>query len=103
MFKIRSTLLLVGVLALASVHAFLPPAPRASTTMKVGQSSNTQRGKSVGIINSMRENVESQANPTQVRTPHPSARGTAPEPIHTPTHPTDHGLQLALRHLHGGA
>lgn len=34
--------------------------------MKVGQSSSTGRSKSIGIINSMRENIEGEPNPTQV-------------------------------------
>lgn len=64
MFKI--TITCAFLMALASVHAFLPMPCRMPTNMKVGQSSSTGRSKSIGIINSMRENIEGEANPTQV-------------------------------------
>ncbi|GAB5033527.1 rna recognition motif domain containing protein [Nannochloropsis oceanica] len=64
MFKI--TITCAFLMALASVHAFLPMPCRMPTNMKVGQSSSTGRSKSIGIINSMRENIEGEPNPTQI-------------------------------------
>lgn len=64
MFNNKKTFILLLLVA-SFAHAFLPFRP--PTTMKVGQSKNTQRGKSVGIINSMRENIANNDNPTQVR------------------------------------
>lgn len=60
----RSFLLLLGLGLLATMtQAFLP----LPLSMKVGSSTNPQRSKSVGILNSMRENINSQPNPNQVR------------------------------------
>ena len=56
-------LLGLGLLASCLTQAFLVPMP---LSMRVGRSTNTQRSKSVGILNSMRENINSQANPNQV-------------------------------------
>jgi len=63
---LKITITCAFLMALASVHAFLPMPCRMPTNMKVGQSSSTGRSKSIGIINSMRENIEGEANPTQV-------------------------------------
>jgi hypothetical protein len=54
-------LITLGLLATLT-QAFLP----LPLSMRVGRTSNPQRSKSVGILNSMRENINSQANPTQV-------------------------------------
>lgn len=64
MTRTRTALLLLALALLAAVaQAFLPLAP----TMRVGANTNAQRSKSVGILNSMRENINSQPNPNQVR------------------------------------
>lgn len=64
--------LLIGLALLAAItQAFLPLAP----SMRVGSRSNTQRSKSIGILNSMRENMNSQPNPNQVRLWMPHACG----------------------------
>lgn len=56
--------LLIALALLAAVtQAFLPLAP----SMRVGSRTNPQRSKSIGILNSMRENMNSQPNPNQVR------------------------------------
>ena len=63
--KVAVCIIFFFALAVEMAVAFLPFA-RYTPHMKVGKNTNPGRSRSIGILNSMRENMASNTNPTQV-------------------------------------